>query len=107
MKWARYIGMVIGLSVATAMAQQEAFSPIQMDTGGLRLTNEVIDGRLDQQPLAKGNNTLRLGRELKQGEPVEVIPPPTQEAASSPRVRSRALLEEDRLRVKQAAALED
>ncbi|MGB4047183.1 MAG: hypothetical protein WBL24_03335 [Kiritimatiellia bacterium] len=92
--------------VTTAWGQSGIGAPILMDAGGSRLDGERLDARLDQRPIAQEDRTLKTGRELKQGEAVIAIrPPPTAPAADSPRVRARALLEEDRARVKREAAL--
>ena len=90
---------------ACASAQQEG--RILMDAGGTRLSDELQDDRIDQRPLSQEDATLRTGRELMQGEAVvDIRPPPSPpEDPSSPRVRARALLEEDRSRVKREAAL--
>mgnify|MGYP003586406015 CR=1 FL=1 len=105
MKLFHVVWLATALSAACASAQQEG--RILMDTGGTRLTNEHANARIDQRPLAQEDKSLRTGRELKQGEAVVVVrPPPSQgEEASGPRVRARALLEEDRARVKREAAL--
>jgi hypothetical protein len=108
MKIFHSIWLAIGLSSACASAQQGGVgTPILMDAGATRLSDEQQDGRLDQRPLARQDPTLRTGRELKQGEAVVAVrpPPQPQEDASSPRVRARALLEEDRARVKREAAI--
>ena len=100
-------GLAILLSAACASAQQGVGAPILVDAGATRLSDERPDARLDQRPLAQEDKSLRTGRELKQGEAVVAIlpPPPQQEDSSSPRVRARALLEEDRARVKREAAI--
>jgi len=97
--------MAIGLSVVATSAQQRALSPILADSEGTLLSEERQDDRIDHRPLAQEDTTLRTGRELKQGEAVVVIPPPPQTEVSDSRVRARALLQEDRDRVKREAAL--
>ncbi|MGD9780931.1 MAG: hypothetical protein AB7V14_02125 [Kiritimatiellia bacterium] len=107
MKRMGIFGLAIVLSAACALAQQGVGTPILVDAGATRLSDEKQDGRIDQRPLAQEDQSLRTGRELKQGEAVAAIRPPPQQQAdpSSPRVRARALLEEDRSRVKREAAL--
>lgn len=97
--------LAMTFSATCVSAQQEG--RILMDVGGTRLTNEQKDARIDQRTLAQEDATLRTGRELKQGEAVVAFHPPPQQPAdsSSPRVRARALLEEDRSRVKREAAI--
>ena len=105
MKRFGWIWVAMAFSGACASAQQEG--RVLMDAGGTRLSDELRDDRIDQRPLSQADATLRTGRELMQGE-AEVgfrPPPPPQEDPSSPRVRARALLEEDRSRVKREAAL--
>ena len=102
--------LAIVLSAACASAQQGGVeTPILVDAGATRLSDEQQDGRIDRRPLARQDPTLRTGRELKQGEAVVAIrpSPPQQADSSSPRVRARALLEEDRSRVKRQAAVMD
>ena len=96
-------------SAACVSAQQGLGTPILTDAGATRLSDERQDERLDQRPLARQDPTLRTGRELMQGEAVVAIrpSPPPQEDPASPRVRARALLEEDRSRVKRQAAVMD
>ncbi len=71
------------------------------------LGDQLKDERVNHRPLAQQDRTLKVGRELKQGDAVVKIAVPRQQVSSSPRVRAQALLDEDRKRVKQAAALAD
>ena len=106
MKLLGSIWLAMLLSAACVSAQQGLGTPILADAGATRLSDEQQDGRLDQRPLAQKETTLRTGRELMQGEAIVAIrPPPSQEEASGSRIRARALLEEDRSRVKREAAL--
>ena len=107
MKLVGTFGLAVVLSAVCASAQQGVGTPILVDAGATRLSDERPDARLDQRPLAQEDKTLRTGRELMQGEAVVDVrpPPPPQTDSSSPRVRAKALLEEDRARVKREAAL--
>ena len=95
--------------VAAARGQSGVGAPILMDAGGSRLDDERLDARLGQRPISQEDRTLKTGRELMQGEAIVAVrpPPPPQTDPSNPRVRARALLEEDRARVKRVVATAD
>lgn len=97
--------MVIGLSVGSAWAQSRALSPLLSGPEGTLLSGELQDDRIGQRPIAQEDKDLRKGRELKQGEAVVAVRPLVPAAESSSRVRARALLQEDRDRVKREAVL--
>jgi hypothetical protein len=107
MKRCGWIGLWLAGWTLAASAQQTIQSPVLMGVEATPLGDQLTDERIDHRPLAQEDRTLKVGRELKQGEAVVKIAPPPQQDSSSPRVRARALLEEDRVRVKQAAALAD
>jgi hypothetical protein len=108
MKRRGWIGMLVGGWALAAMAQQTIQSPVLMGVDATPLGDQLTDERIDHRPLAQEDRTLKVGRELKQGEAiVKITPQPAQAEAADSRVRARALLVEDRERVKQAAALAD
>jgi hypothetical protein len=108
MKLSGWVGMLAGCWALAASAQQPIQTPILMGAEASPLGDQLQDDRIDHRPLAQEDRTLKVGRELKQGEAVvKIAPPPPQSDSSGSRVRARALLAEDRERVKQAAALAD
>jgi len=102
--WA--ILLVVGWSQVTS-AQSSIHSPVLMGVEASPIGAQLQDARINHRPLAQEDRTLKVGRELKQGEAVVKIAPPPQPDSSGSRVRAKALLAEDRKRVKQAAALDD
>ena len=108
MKRRGWIGIWLAGWAFAASAQQTIQSPVLMGVDATPMGDQLTDERIDHRPLAQEDRTLKVGRELKQGEAiVKITPPPAQPEAADSRVRARALLEEDRERVKQAAALAD
>lgn len=108
MKLRGWASLLIGSWALAAVAQQPGQSPVLMGVDATPMGDQLKDERIDHRPLAQEDRTLKVGRELKQGEAVvKIAPPPAQPEAADSRVRARALLEEDRERVKQAAALAD
>ena len=98
--------LVVGWALV-ALAQQSSHTPVLMGVDATPLGDQLQDARINHRPLSQQDRTLKVGRELKQGEAVVKIATPQQQAPSSSRVRAAALLAEDRKRVKQAAALID
>jgi hypothetical protein len=103
-----WVSLLAGCWALAALAQPPLQTPILMGAEASPLGDQLQDDRIDHRPLAQEDRTLKVGRELKQGEAVvKIAPPPAQPDSSGSRVRARASLAEDRERVKQAAALAD
>ena len=108
MKRRGWLGLCLAGWASMAAAQQTGQSPVLMGVEATPLGDRLNSERVDHRPLALEDRTLKVGRELKQGEAiVKIVPPRSQPESSDARVRARALLEDDRERVKQAAALAD
>ena len=105
----RWLAAVAGLAMlaVAATAQQTIRTPVLMDESATRMADQRQDDRVDHRPLAQEDKTLKMGRESKQGDAVVAIQAPRQDESADGRVRARALLEEDRSRVKREAALDD
>lgn len=100
-----FILLAIGLSVSAVVAQQPTEAMVVFDSAGENLRDLVVDDRLGDRPLAQADKTLRIDRELRQGEAVVSTRPPPKKTASSLRVRARATVQEDRERVKRDVAI--
>ena len=80
---------------------------VVFDSAGENLRDQLLDDRLGDRPLAQTDKTLRIDRELRQGDVVASTRPPPKKSASSLRVRARAKVQEDRDRVKRDVAISE
>ena len=105
--WAGLALAAAALVAGTARAQETIHTPVLMGVEGNRVTNQFLDDRVGQQPLAAEDRTLKQGSELRQGGAITTVRPAPSPEPSSARVRAQRLLDEDRARVKREEAIDD
>ena len=107
MKRSIFAMLAVGWAVVAAVAQQPVGTVVTFDSTGENLRDQAVDDRVGDRPVSWVDKSLRIDRELKQGDEVAQVRPPVESKDSGARVRARATVEEDRERVKREVALSE
>ena len=100
-----FIALAMGLSVSVAKAQDPVGKMVIFDSVGENIKDQRIQDRVGDRPIGLTDESLRIDRELKQGEAVVTTRSLKEDSNGGPRVRARATVDEDRARVKREVAL--
>ena len=97
--------MAMAVSVTGAGAQQPVGKMVVFDSVGENLKDQKVQDRVADRPIGITDETLRIDRELRQGEAVVSTRSLKPDSNAGPRVRARATVDEDRARVKREVAI--
>ena len=97
--------MALAIGLSTVGAQQPVGKMVVFDSVGENLKDQRIQDRVADRPIGITDETLRIDRELRQGEAVVSTRSLKLDSNAGPRVRARATVDEDRARVKREVAI--
>ena len=100
-----FIALAVGLSVVEVKAQDSVGKMVVFDSVGENIKDQRVMDRVVDRPIGLTDETLRIDRELKQGEAVVTTRSLKEDSSVGPRVRARATVDEDRARVKREVAI--
>ena len=99
------LAVAMGISAAGTGAQEPVGKMVVFDSVGENLKDQQVQDRVADRPIGITDETLRIDRELRQGEAVVSTRSLKPDSNAGPRVRARATVDEDRARVKREVAL--
>ncbi len=99
------LAWAVGLSVQWGVAQEPVGKMVIFDSVGENLKDQRVQDRVKDRPIGITDETLRIDRELRQGEAVVTTRSIKADPNAGPRVRARATVDEDRARVKREVAI--
>ena len=99
------LALAMAVPATGAGAQQPVGKMVVFDSVGENLKDQRVQDRVADRPIGITDETLRIDRELRQGEAVVTTRSLKPDSKAGSRVRARATVDEDRARVKREVAI--